>query len=143
VRTIEAGSALKALKPELQDLRGVINSQEPKKAADTIEATMTKIGGIAGASEIRSELYHARRALIAKTPDKDAALKALDKTMATYDKDVAWRQKAAQDVLPGLKAYEAEIRDTIGLRKQPKLPHAIVPEIAMCTSHPRDISLYF
>ncbi|MGA7973493.1 MAG: TRAP transporter large permease subunit [Pseudolabrys sp.] len=143
VRTIEAGSALKALKPELQDLRGVINSQEPKKAADTIEATMTKLGGIAGASEIRSELYHARRALIAKTPDKDAALKALDKTMATYDKDVAWRQKAAQDVLPGLKAYEAEIRDTIGLRKQPKLPHAIVPEIAMCTSHPRDISLYF
>ncbi len=143
IRTVEGGAMLAAMKPQLQDLRGVINSQEPKKAADTIEATMTKLSGIAGASEIRSELYHARRALIAKTPDKDAALKALDKTMATYDKEVAWREKAAQDVLPGLKAYEAAIRDTIGLRKQPKLPHAIVPNIASCTAYPRDISLYF
>jgi tripartite ATP-independent transporter DctM subunit len=143
IRTIEGGSALAALKPELQDLRGVINSQEPKKAADTVEATMTKLSGIAGASKIRSELYQARRALIAKTPDKDAALKALDKTMATFDKEVAWREKAAQDVLPGLKTYEAAIRDTIGLRKQPKLPQDIVPNIASCTAYPRDISLYF
>jgi len=143
IQAIEGGAALATLKPTLQDLRGVINSQEPKKAADAVEAAMTKLGRIAGASGIRSALYHVRRELIAKTPDKNAALKALDKTLATYDKEVTWRQKAAQDVLPGLKAYEAAIRDTIGLRKQPKLPHAIVPDIASCTAYPRDISLYF
>jgi len=143
IRTIEATPALAALKGELEDLRGVINSQTPEKAAEKIEVTLGKIGAIAGANEVRSELYKARRALTSRTPDKNEALKALDKTIDTYAKEVAWRQKAVHDVLPGLHSYEAAIRDTIGLRKQEKLPQNIVPAIASCTSLPRDISLYF
>ena len=77
------------------------------------------------------------------SPDKDDAIKALDKTLALYAGDVAWRRKAAQSVLPGLKTYERAIHDTIGLRKQEKLPQNIVPSIAECTALPRDISLYF
>ena len=143
VRTIEGAPALAALKPELEDLRGAINSQTPKKAADSIETTLGKLSQIPGASEVRSELYKARRALTGRSPDKNEALKALGKTLDTYGKEVAWRQKAAQDVLPEMKRYELAIRDTIGLRKQEKLPQDIVPSIATCTAYPRDISLYF
>ncbi len=143
IKTIGGASALAALKPNLENLRGIINSQTAKKAADSIELTMSKMGEIAGASNIRSELYKARRALISRTPDKDAALKALDKTMSTYATELTWRQKAAQDVLPGLKTYQQAISHTIGLRKQEKLPQDMVPTIASCTAYPRDLSLYF
>ena len=134
---------LAALKSELEGLRGTINSQPADKAADTIETTLSKIGGIPGADKVRSELYKARRALTSRTPDKDEAIKALNTTMSTYADELAWRRKAMQDVLPGLKAYERMIHDTIGLRKQEKLPQNIVPSIAYCTAYPRDISLYF
>jgi len=63
--------------------------------------------------------------------------------MSTYVNELAWRRKATENVLPGLKTYEQTIRDTIGLRKQEKLPQSIVPSIAACTAYPRDISLYF
>ena len=143
IKTIEGASALEALKPELEGLRGIINSQPADKAADTIQATLSKIGAIAGANNVRSELYKARRALTNRTPDKDEAIKALNKTMSTYADELSWRRKAAQDALPGLKAYDGAIHDTIGLRKQEKLPQNIVPSIAHCTAYPRDISLYF
>jgi tripartite ATP-independent transporter DctM subunit len=143
VKTIEGVPALEALKPELEGLRGIINSQTPEKAADIIDTTLSKIGAIPGANNVRSELYKARRALTSRTPDKDEAIKALNKTMSTYADELAWRRKAAQDALPGLKAYEQTIHDTIGLRKQEKLPQNIVPSIAHCTAYPRDISLYF
>jgi DNA repair exonuclease SbcCD ATPase subunit len=143
VVTIEGLSALEALKSELEGLRGIINSQPANKAADTIETTLSKIGAIPSADKVRSELYKARRALTSRTPDKDEAITALNKTMSTYADELAWRRKAAQDVLPGLKAYERAIHDTIGLRKQEKLPQNIVPPIAECTAYPRDISLYF
>ena len=46
-------------------------------------------------------------------------------------------------MLAGLRGYEAAIRDTIGLRKQEKLPQYVVPSIAGCTAYHRDISLHF
>ena len=143
VRTIGAASALAALKPELEGLRGIINSQPEAKAADAIQATMEKIGAVQGADGVRSQLYKARRALTGRATDKNQALKELDATLQIYEKDLSWRQKAAQEVLPGLSAYQAAIKDTIGLRKQEKLPQHIVPSIAACTAYQRDISLYF
>ncbi len=143
VRTIDAVTKLDAIKGELQGLTGIINSQPMDKAAERVAATLTTIGAIPGANDVRSELAKVRRALTGRTPDKDAALKALDKTLEAYGSELAWRQKAAQNVLPGLRTYEATIRDTIGLRKQEKLPQRIVPGIAGCTAYHRDVSLQF
>ena len=143
IKTIAATPALAALKGELESLRGIINSQPDEKAAERIEATMAKVGTVTGADKVRSELYNARRALTARTPNKDASLKALDTALQTYESELAWRAKAAQSVLPGLRTYEMAIRDTIGLRRQEKLPQNIVPSIAGCTAYHRDISLQF
>jgi TRAP-type mannitol/chloroaromatic compound transport system permease large subunit len=142
-RTIAAVSSLEALKAELEGLRGIINSQLPEKAAETIAATLSKVGAVPGANAVRSELYKARRALTGRSPDKDKALKELEATLRLYESELAWQQKAAQNVLPGLRAYEVAIRGTIGLRKQEKLPQKAVPTIAGCTAYHRDVSLYF
>ena len=143
VRTIGSVSDLAALKGELEDLRGVINSQPPDKAAEKVEEVQSKVGAIPGADAVRSQIYKARRALTQREPDKNAALTELDKALQTYESEVAWRRKAAQDVLPGLRSYNQAIKDTIGLRKQEKLPPDVVPSIAGCTAYHRDISLQF
>jgi tripartite ATP-independent transporter DctM subunit len=143
VRTIAAAPALASLKGEVEGLRGIINSQPMDKAAASVEVTLSKIGVIAGANNVRSELYKVRRALTGRSPDKNAALKELDKALEFYGKEVAWRQKAAHDALPGLQSYEAAIRNTIGLRKQERVPADVVPSVAACNAHHRDISLRF
>ncbi len=143
VKTIAATPALAALKGELESLRGIINSQPADKAAERIEAALSKVGALPGAEVVRSELSKVRRALTGRAPDKDASLKALDKTLQTYESEIAWRKKAEQSVLPGLRAYEAAIHGTIGLRKQEKLPQNVVPSIAGCKAYHRDVSLQF
>ncbi|MCF8476993.1 MAG: TRAP transporter large permease subunit [Pseudolabrys sp.] len=143
VRIINGAGALAALKTEIEALPGIINSQPMDKAAEAVAAVLSKINTIPGANSVRSEIAKVRRHLTGRTPDKDEALKALDKALPVYTAELAWRQKAAQAVLPGLRAYDAAIRDTIGLRKQEKLPQRIVPTIASCTSQHRDVSLQF
>ena len=143
LRVIEGTGALAALKPEIEALRGIINSQPMDKAAAAVEAVLTKVNVIPGGNPVRSELAKVRRNLTGRTPNKDEALKALDKALPVYASEMAWRQKATQTTLPGLKAYDAAIRETIGLRKQEKIPHRIVPTIAACTAYQRDVSLFF
>ncbi len=143
VKTLRSTPDLVAAKSDIESLRGTVDKEPPEKAADAIQTVMEKIGAIAGADKVRSEIYKVRRALTGRTPNKGEALKALDNALTTYQTEVTWRQKAVQSVLPGLSSYEAAIRDTIGLRKQEKLPAAIVPSIAGCTAYHRDISLQF
>jgi hypothetical protein len=45
--------------------------------------------------------------------------------------------------LPGFESYEASIRDTIGLRQQPRMPRQQAIELVGCTAKHRDISLHF
>jgi hypothetical protein len=45
--------------------------------------------------------------------------------------------------LPGLKEYEAAIRETIGVRLQSRLTRDQALDMASCTSVHRDISPYF
>jgi tripartite ATP-independent transporter DctM subunit len=143
VRVLEATPQLVAARNVMQGLRGVINGQEPAQAAETVAAVTSRISAVPGTDNVRAELAKVRRALTSRTPDKAEALKALDQALKVYEAEVAWREKASQSVLPELRAYEATIRDTIGIRKQEKLPQHIVPVIAACTSHHRNLSLQF
>ena len=56
---------------------------------------------------------------------------------------MAWRQRADQDLLTGLRDYEAAIADTIGLRGQAKLPKDQALFVASCNADHRDLSLSF
>ena len=143
IRTIAAAPALEALKADLENLRGVINSQAPDKATDSISAVLSKLNTVPGADNLREAVSKARRSLRGADADKNAALKSLDDALKIYAADLAWRQRAAHDLLLGLRTYEEAIRDTIGLRKQEKLPHDKAVSLAGCLAYHRDISLYF
>ncbi len=143
VERISAAQNLANLQTRIEGVREVINSQEPKAAAAHIAALLPKVGAVAGARGIRSKLSSVRRALRGRSPDKAKALKRLDTALETYRSELAWRQKAASSVLAGLRTYDEAIRDTIGLRKQSKLPSGQAVDIAACMAHHRDISLHF
>ena len=143
VETIAAAGELAGLKIAIDGLREVINSQEPKMVAKHIAKLLPKVGAVAGARKIRSKLSNVRRALKSRTPDKAKALKRLDIAIKLYETELAWRQKAAQTVLAGLQTYEEAIRNTVGLRKQSRLPKAVAIDVASCLANHRDISLHF
>ncbi len=106
-------------------------------------AAAKAVGAVAGAGKIKSNLSSARRALRKKNPDREKALKKLNQALKIYREELAWRQRAKVELLPGLEAYEMAIRDTIGIRKQSRLPHDMALELASCTAEHRDISLHF
>jgi chromosome segregation ATPase len=140
---IGAADKLAALKPELESLRGIIDSQTPERAAESVRTVTAKVNDIPGADRVGSDLSKARRALRAREPDKAEAQTSLTAALQAFEADVAWRRRAAQAVLPGLRAYEQAIRDTIGLRKQERIPSNVAIAISGCMAQHRDISLHF
>ena len=134
---------LAALESELLALREALPGTEPAVSVDKLAAIAKAVGGVAGAKAIRSDLSTARRALRAKQPDMDKALEKYDSAIKKYRKELAWRQRAATELLPGLERYESDIRDTIGLRQQPRMPREQAVELVGCTAEHRDISLHF
>ncbi len=137
------GDRLAALEAELLGLRESLPGMEPASGVDALADMAKAVGGVAGAKAIRSDLSSARRALRGKQPDMDKALAKYDSAVKKYRKELVWRQRAAKDLLPGLEKYEASIRDTIGLRQQPRMPREQALELVGCTAKHRDISLYF
>ncbi|MDH3669431.1 MAG: TRAP transporter large permease subunit, partial [Paracoccaceae bacterium] len=143
VTIIAATDLLEAARDGMEDLKDIVESADPETAAERINEVARAVGKIDGAGDIRSLLSKARRAIRGKTPEPDKALELIDMALAEHAAEMAWRRQAKTDLLPGLEAYEVAIRDTIGLRQQPRLPVQQVKEIVGCLSQHRDISLNF
>ena len=142
-QVIAGAEALAALESELRGLGNVLAASPPAEAGEAVQAVSRRLGEVEGTSAIRRPLSAARRTLRARDPDLKAAVRSIEESLAAYEADLAWRQRAAQELLPGLESYEATIRDTIGLRQQPRLPDDQAVAIASCNAHHRDISLSF
>jgi len=143
VQTAAAADALAALKGDIAKLRDRVASGPSAEDVDRIEKLAKRVAGIKGANEIRSALSGARRALRARKPDLKNANASMAKAQQIFSDEVAWRQRAKAALLPGLQAYEAAIRETIGLRLQSRLTREQALDMASCTSVHRDISLHF
>ena len=143
VKIIAGVDRLAALDPELMALTQLVTSGDPAEGVEKLAAAAKAVGAVAGTGKIKSNLTGARRALRAKTPDRDKALKKLGQALKIYREELAWRQRAKVELLAGLEAYEAAIRDTIGIRLQSRLPREMALDLASCTAEHRDISLHF
>jgi hypothetical protein len=141
--TIAARDALASAEAEVKALAGLVTSKPPAEALVAIEAAMKTVGAVEGARGIRRELSRARSALRGRTPDQKRAGDAVGKAIKMTADELAWRGRAAKDLAPGLKAYDAAIGDTIGLRSQPRLPRAVALDVTSCLAHHRDVSLNF
>ena len=59
------------------------------------------------------------------------------------EQQIAWRQRAAIDLMPALVTYDQAIASTIGLRLQERMPLALAKSVSACMSNHKDISLHF
>lgn len=141
--TLQGTEALEPIGRELQVLRSQVAASEPASMEEPVKAMADKVGAIAGTREIKTPLSRARRALRARTPDKEKALAQIDKAIAAFDEQMTWRNRANNELLPGLQSYEAAIRNTLGLRQQNKMTREQALFVASCNAGHRDISLNF
>ena len=115
----------------------------PEQAMETIKAAERELGKVAGSSRVKGRLSKARRALRGGSPDPEKAAGFLAEARERYAEEVAWRTRAAQELLPGLATYDDAIRHSIGLRVQERLTQEQAKLIAECQSVHRDVSLHF
>ncbi|WP_340108634.1 TRAP transporter large permease [Pikeienuella sp. HZG-20] len=142
---LRANEAFTALGPDIEALGPMIEAAEEARAEeleDAVKAAEGKVGAVDGAGDVRSALSKARRALRAKSFDRDKALENWRAAMETYAEQAAWREAAAP-LAPGIQAYLAEIGDSIGARGREKLSREQALYLASCLADHRDISLYF
>jgi len=143
VSMISSTDKLAGLGTDLKQLGDRIKGLKPKQASKVIATTSKMFNSIKGTRDIKKNLSKAGRALRGKKANPEKARKFLEKAIAAYQQDLQWRQRASKELLPGLKEYDLAIRDTIGLRLQPRLPKKQALIVAACNSVPRDISLNF
>ncbi|MCH9672481.1 MAG: TRAP transporter large permease subunit, partial [Gammaproteobacteria bacterium] len=141
--TLGSAPALAAFAAELPKLRTAVQTQSPEAAMAAIKAAEKLLSDVADSSRVKSRLSRARRALRGDSPKVAKSLTALDQAAERLAEEIQWRTPAASSLLSGLDEYDAQIRGTIGLRKQPRLADSQVSEMAWCQSAHRDISLKF
>ncbi len=110
--------------------------------ADDLRALERDLGAAAGTGEIRSQLTAARRHISRGRPPEDAAPMIVE-AASLHQIELAWRSRASETLSETLADYEREIRGTLGLRKQRRLPRPLAKSVAACLSSHRDISLSF
>ena len=141
---IAGADALAALGKALAGLPAAVSgAADPEKAMDAVNEVEKVMREVPGTREIQKPLADARRAMRGDKPDVEKSLKALADAQAAYDKDIAWRKKAAAELSAGLAEYEQAIRMNIGLRLQPKLSKEQALDVASCMANPRDLTLHF
>lgn len=143
VSVIAAYDKLKAQEAVIANIEKVINTKSFEEGAEHIENLLPEFSKIAGAKDVRSAVYKIGRALKGRDKSKEKALEQLKATQDILQKDLTWRKAAQADLLEKLQGYEKQLRNTIGLRIQPKIPHNIAIQVAGCTSQHRDLTLRF
>jgi len=137
---------LKALKNELATVSALVSAksiEEGKTTAIAVEILQDKLTKIAGSKDIKSAVSRARRSLTSKKPNKDKAVKAMEKAVKKFNQEIEWRSNVAPTVLAGLNTYTDGLLGTLGIRSQRKMTREQALYIASCSSHHKDISLNF
>ena len=134
---------LQSLGSVFEGLDQVINSETAESAMEIIKQKESQFGEVEGVSHIKSLLSKSRRALKGDSPDKVKAIQFYNDAQDAFNEEIDWRTSAAENLLPGLNAYNNKIYDNIGLRKQKRLPKRIATEVASCLSHHKNISVHF
>ena len=132
--------------PSQGDLGGLakaVADGDPESVTELFKQTESRFSDIEGASKIRSAFAKVRREFRDDQPDRAQAAALLDTAMAEYAEEVGWRRSAVTALGANLADYDEFLKDSIGLRLQPRLSVAQAEEIASCKSNHQDISLYF
>jgi len=139
---LAATEALAALQDNLATLREDVATGDPAALVERIEDLRSAMRDAEASRDTIKGLSDARSAL-RRNPDPVVAAEALAASAEALTAEIAWRRDAAERILPGLRAYETALADTIGLRQQPRLPLEQALYVANCSASHRDLSLNF
>ena len=140
---IRQGTSLATLETPLTGLGNIVAANSAEQAMEKIKEVESAFHKIDGAGRLKSTLAQSRRALKGDNPDRSQSSILLRQATTLFNEEVAWRNAAAQSVLPDLDRYNDAIKSTIGLRLQKRLTTEQAKDIAACQSAHRDISLNF
>ena len=140
---LDATPDLLALEGDLKALREVVETMSGKAAEARIKAVTSALSRVAGASDVSKPLSKLRRIMRKKNPKREQALAELEKALAAFEAQKAWRARAEAELRPALEAYLDAIRGNLGVRMQPKMTREQALFAAWCSSSHRDISLNF
>lgn len=143
IATIGSVDRLTELGAVLEQLGDKTEGLKSKQVSKLIAKTSKLFSSIEGTKGIKKHLSKARKSMRGKKANREKMLKSLSKATEALKKDVQWRQRAQNELLPELRKYDEAIRDTIGLRLQSVLPKEQALSVASCNSVHRDISLHF
>ena len=136
-------AALAASRGRMAGLMDEVSTRPTAEGIELLQMAETELAAAPETSAIRSLLSNARRDLSRGQPRLDAALEDVAKAVALYDSELDWRTRAHSALSEPLGRYEADIRDSIGIREQRRMTDAQAKSVASCLSHHRDISLNF
>ena len=133
IAVLESTDDLATVEADLTGLLDVIKEDgDHEKGRDAIKAVTAMITAVPGTNAVASELSKAKKALRKKREKPKKAIKAVKKAIKAFDKDLAARRNAGTEVIATLNTFEAEIRDTIGLRQQDRLSLEQATAISGC-----------
>ncbi len=136
-------AALEKAGAKLKRLPEILQTQTAKKAGSAIREAERAFRKVPGTYNLRSNLSRARSDSRRGKSGLKRAEKRLKDVIALFEREVAWRSRAARELDSGLATYEAAIRGTIGIRQLERLPTRLAKPVAACMSNHRDISLSF
>jgi chromosome segregation ATPase len=143
VDLLEGAGPLKVLRSQIAGLADSLTTMDNEEAVDQLRALEDATGDIADAGGVRSPLSEARRALEGEGDNRSQAQESVAEALEATDAELAWRQPAADALLPKLGAYEEAIRANIGLRQLQRFPREQALAVASCNASHRDVSLNF
>ena len=143
LETLDGANAMAALRGRMAGLIDEVGARTPEEAIEVLKTIESELTAAPETSNIRSLLSNARRDLARSQPRLNSALEDIAKAVALYDSELTWRARAFSELADPLRRYEAEIRDSIGIREQRKMTDDQATNVSACLSHHRDISLNF
>jgi tripartite ATP-independent transporter DctM subunit len=143
LRVLEGTAPLEALHADMAALLAEFIKADRETLPQRLAALRTRSADVPDGREIAALLATAERAVTQRPIDMRQGYQALAQAVAASEAQLDWRRRASEAVRPGLVAYDAAIRDTIGIRSQPRLPEEQALFVARCSASHRDISLNF
>ncbi len=140
---LQGAGGLAELAPRIGELDAVIATTEPKQASQAIRQAERELRAVPGSRSLVSALSSVRKTLRKRRPDVEKVRGQLATVLEKMETEVAWRRAAAVSILPGLERFELAIRETVGLRQQPRLPSHAALDVAACTSDHRTLEVHF
>jgi tripartite ATP-independent transporter DctM subunit len=134
---------LKNISEEIHPLIEVIKTRSAEEAMEIVKSVESDIDALTEVHQVKSLLSKARRALRGTNPEPEKAIEFILQASEQAQVEIAWHNRALEELSEDLRIYDNTIADTIGMRMQSRLTRDQAESISDCLSVHRDLSLYF